>query len=131
MTTSRSRTNTFTKKRVSISATTACVICGERLDTSAADATGKYWCQDHEKRGRLLDWAAKYNYPAIHFTGAVKKFYPVPGFPAYIAPTKYVIGFEGAKENKYLWEINIFQGCNDVIDAAIAYIDNLEQEIAA
>jgi hypothetical protein len=128
---SRPRTNVFTKKRVSISATPACAICGERLDTAAADATGKYWCQDHAKRGRLLDWAAKHNYPAIRFTGAVKKFYPVPGLPEYIAPTKYAIGFEGDKESRYLWEINIFQGCNDVIDAAIAYIDSLEQERAS
>lgn len=88
------RTNAFTKKRAPVFTISACTICGERLDTSSAfkDATGKLWCSVHEKRGLLLDWAAKYNYPAIRFTGAVKKFYPVPGFPEYVAPEKFAIG---------------------------------------
>jgi|SRR5580765_4203069 len=120
-----SHTNAITAKRGPVFATVTCTICGDKIDAGSAfkDKTGRYWCLDHEKRGKLLNRAAELGYPAISFTGAVKQHYPVQGLPNYIAPTRYAIGFVGNEDNASLWLINALHGANDVIDAALFYIE--------
>ena len=120
MITPRHRPNAHVKQRSSVFAVATCTICGERLDTSNAfkGVTGQYWCSLHEKRGRLLDFAVKHHYPAISFVGAITHHYHYYG-----GIMRYTIG-----NNKASWEIRVFQGDDEFIEAALAYVEGVKQD---
>ena len=107
------------KKQGPVFNTATCTICGERLDTSNAfkGVTGQYWCTHHEKRGRLLDFAVKHRYPTISFVGAITHHYHY-----YAGIMRYAIG-----NNKSSWEIRVFQGDDEFIDAALEYVEGAKK----
>lgn len=121
------RRNTFSKQKAPIFNSARCTYCSEKVNTSGAfqDSQGQYWCNAHEKRGKLLMWASEHGYPAIQFLGTVRRCYPVQGLPDCARPAKYAIGIDRDKGNKELWEFSIMHGNDDMINAAIAYVGEI------
>lgn len=82
-------------------------------------------------RDELLRWAEQYNYPALTFSSKPVKLHPVQGLPPAIAPIRYAIGVEGGTDNSILWEVAIAVGKNEMIEALVAHIGEIESELAS
>ena len=85
----------------------ACIVKMFKSDMLAS--TCGYWCPTHQHRGKLLNWAAENNYPAITFRGKMR----------------YAIGVAGYAENKMFWETAVLMGNEDMMNAAIAHVEEL------
>lgn len=75
------------------------------------DARGRYWCPKHRNRGELFNWAAKYNYPSLQFSGKMR----------------YAIGVPGNADNRPFWETAVLMGKEDMIAAAMAMLQPLDE----
>jgi len=74
--------------------------CGKLLvkSDSFCDEAGYYWCEEHKKRGWLMNYGVRHKYPAIHFG-------------------KFAIG-DGKDAD--LWKIVVVMGSEEMINAAVA-----------
>lgn len=79
-------------------------VCNARMEKSQAygDALGFYWCPEHEKRGRLLNYGSQNHYPMIVFQSRTTGM-------------RYAIG-NGHDED--LWKVAALMGSTDMINAA-------------
>lgn len=84
-----------------------CSICTERMKTIDAfkDDTGLVWCENHKKRGTLLNYGKAHEWPEIYFRGQ--------------DGTRYAIG---AGNDEELWKIAAILGKEAMIDAVIEKI---------
>ena len=74
--------------------------CGKRLlkSGSFSDQAGYYWCEQHKKRGWLMNYGVEHKYPELHFG-------------------KFAMG-DGKDEE--LYKIVVVMGREEMIDAAVA-----------
>ena len=101
------RRNIFTGKRTPVFIIADCAICQERHDTFK-DNTGLSWCKRHKKRGLLLNYGKANNWPAIQFRGQDGTLYAI-----------------GAGNDEDLWKVAAILGKEEMIDAAMAYLDSI------
>ena len=73
--------------------------CGKRLLKSDAfcDKAGYYWCEEHKKRGWLMNYGVEHGYPELHFG-------------------KFAMG--DGKDDE-LYKIVVVIGSEEMIDAAV------------
>lgn len=102
--------NVFTGKKDAGFSVANCAICTARMRVTEAfkDDTGLVWCEEHKKRGLLLNYGKAHNWPEIRFRGK--------------DGTRYAIG---AGNDEELWKIPAIIGQEVLIDAAIAYLETL------
>lgn len=104
------RRNVFTGKKDANFSVVDCSICALRMRATEAfkDDTGLVWCEEHKKRGLLLNYGKAHNWPEIRFRGTDGILYAI-----------------GAGNDEELWKIPAIIGTEVLIDSALAYLDSL------